>query len=117
MEYSLCDMKILMKDGETVCHSTKKIQIFNQDEVNYGRRIDLLVAGENEFGEDDIELCSIEFKKANENLSTLLCQQSENIRINSCILNYNHLLLDDNDMKLHYYDFTGRRTCVSIFQI
>lgn len=115
MEYALWDTKIIIKGGETVCRSTRKMQIMNQDEVNYGRRIDLLVAGEDETdgNNDDIELYSIEFKKANEAVQTMIYQQSKNIRINSCILNYNHLLLDDSKLKLQYYDFTGRRAYMS----
>lgn len=60
MEYALWDTKIIIKVGETVCRSTRKMQIMNQDEVNYGRGIDLLVAGEDvtDDGDNgDIELC------------------------------------------------------------
>lgn len=65
------------RDGETVSHCTKKKQIVNEEEVDYGRHIDLLVTSEQVEDDDDVELGFIEFKKANESDSVLSYQQSK----------------------------------------
>lgn len=98
---------IISKDGETVCRSTKRMQILNEAEVTYGRRIDLLIASDLEV-EEDIELCSMEFKKSNETESILKYQQNKNLRINSCILNDISLLARNTLLPITYLDFSGR---------
>jgi predicted nucleic acid-binding Zn ribbon protein len=57
----------------------------NGSDTNCGRRIDLLVASEQD-DDSDYELCSVEFKKANVDEATMIKQQSKNLRINCCIL-------------------------------
>jgi hypothetical protein len=49
----------------------------NEEEVDYGRHIDLLVTSEQVEDDDDVELGFIEFKKANESDSVLSYQQSK----------------------------------------
>lgn len=102
---------IISKDGETVCRSTKRMQLLNEAELTYGRRIDLLIASDLEVEDtevEDIELCSIEFKKSNETESILKYQQNKNIRINSCILNDISLLVKNILLPIVYLDFSGR---------
>lgn len=56
----------------------------------------------------NIELCTIEFKKSNQGIEILSSQQFKSIRINSCILNDQHLLVGNDNKKL-YFDFSERR--------
>lgn len=87
------------------------MQLLNEAELTYGRRIDLLIASDLEVEDtevEDIELCSIEFKKSNETESILKYQQNKNIRINSCILNDISLLVKNILLPIVYLDFSGR---------
>lgn len=81
---------LFIKDGENVCEASKRMQIINEGDVTYGRRLDLIVTSEQDV--KDIELCSLEFKKGDAPYTTLLYQQCKNLRINACILNEIHLL-------------------------
>jgi len=67
---------------------------------------------------EDIEICSIEFKKGNASPSTLFCQQSKNLRVNACILNDIHLLFGEENANIAYLDFAGRNAYVAqLFKI
>jgi hypothetical protein len=85
----------------------------SDDDVAFGRRVDLLVNSEQDEDADDIELCSVEFKKEDACFSTLFRQQCKNIRLNACILNDIHLLLTSSDTTLAYLDFSGRHAYIS----
>lgn len=100
----LDDTHILLKSGETVSVSTQRMQIINDGDTTYGRRIDILVACD----VDDVEICSIEFKKPDVTTTTLHQQQNKNLRINTCILNDIHLFTENTDRQLIYFDFAGK---------
>lgn len=102
---------LVIKDGENVCEASKRMQIINEGDVTYGRRLDLIVASEQDCR--DIELCSLEFKKGDASYTTLLYQQSKNIRINACILNEIHLLTLEENISIAYLDFSGRNAYIS----
>lgn len=73
------DSSILLKTGETASISTQIMQIMNDGDTTYGRRVDLLVAcglDGNNNNDDDIEISSIEFKKSN--VPTVLLQYQQN---------------------------------------
>lgn len=103
---------LIIKDGETVCEASKRMQIINECDVTFGRRLDLIVTSEQD-DERDIELCSLEFKKGDASYITLLCQQSKNLRINACILNEIHLLTLEENISIAYLDFSGRNAYIS----
>ncbi|KAI8046997.1 uncharacterized protein B0P05DRAFT_20511 [Gilbertella persicaria] len=102
---------LFIKDGENVCEASKRMQIMNDGDVTYGRRLDMIVASEQD--DRDIELCSLEFKKGDAPYATLLYQQSKNLRINACILNEIHLLTFDESISIAYLDFAGRNAYIS----
>lgn len=104
------DTRLVLKEGEQVSSSTKRMQLINEAEITYERRIDLIVATDFDADNDtdDIEICSIEFKKSNATTTLLLQQQNKNLRINSCILNEIHLSTQDNDNQLIYFDYDGK---------
>lgn len=87
------------------------MQIINEGDVTYGRRLDLIVTSEQDAR--DIELCSLEFKKGGASYTTLLYQQSKNLRINACILNEFHLLTLEGNISIAYLDFSGRNESIS----
>lgn len=87
------------------------MQITNEGDVTYGRRLDLIVTSEQDVR--DFELCSLEFKKSDASYTALLYQQSKNIRINACILNEIHLLTPGQNMSIAYLDFSGRNAYIS----
>lgn len=62
----------------------------NEDQCEYGRRIDLIVKSRED--EEQYDLCPNELKKANVTIDTLNHQQSKNLRINACIMNEINLL-------------------------
>lgn len=95
---------LMIKDGENICEASKRMQILNESEVTFGRRLDLIVTSEQD--ERDIELCSLEFKKGDAPYTTLLYQHSKNLRINACILNEIHLLTLEEDISFAYQDFS-----------
>lgn len=83
--------------------------MINESEITYGRRIDLLVTTdleEGDVGQEDIKLCSIEFKRINETEAVMRYQQNKNIRINSCILNETSLLTQKTFEPTVYLDFS-----------
>ncbi|CEG76010.1 hypothetical protein RMATCC62417_10971 [Rhizopus microsporus] len=84
------------------------MQIINEVDTTYGRRIDIIFAYDLDTNNHDVEMCSIEFKKPNVTAATLQQQQNKNLRINSYILNYIHLLTQDTDHQLIYFDFAGK---------
>ncbi|CAO3675322.1 unnamed protein product [Rhizopus stolonifer] len=102
---------LFIKDGENVCEASKRMQIKNEGDVTYGRRLDLIVTSEQD--NRDIELCSLEFKKGDASYTTLLYQQSKNFRINACILNEIHLLTLEENLSIAYMDFSGRNAYIS----
>lgn len=102
---------LFIKDGENVCEASKRMQIINEGDVTYGRRLDLIVTSEQD--DRDIELCSLEFKKGDASYTTLLYQQSKNLRINACILNEIHLLTLEENLSIAYLDFSGRNAYIS----
>jgi hypothetical protein len=104
----LDDTRVILKAGETVSVLTQRMQIINDGDTTYGRRIDILVACDLETDNDDVEICSIEFKKSNITTATLQQQQNKNLRINACILNDIHLFTENTDHQLIYFDFAGK---------
>ncbi|CAO3660544.1 unnamed protein product [Rhizopus stolonifer] len=71
---------LTMKDGETMSNFTKRMYIANEDDVPYSRRIDLLFTGNGE----NLELCSIEFKKCGVNDSVIKKQHNKKLK-NQCL--------------------------------
>ncbi|KAI7871150.1 hypothetical protein BDF14DRAFT_1192551 [Spinellus fusiger] len=107
---------LFIKEGENVCEASRRMQIMNEYDITYGRRLDLIVTSEQDGR--DIELCSIEFKKSDATYITLLCQQFKNLRINACILSEIHLLTLDESISVVYLDFAGRNAYISqLFKI
>lgn len=107
---------LFIKDGENVCEASKRMQIINEGDTTYGRRLDLIVLCEQ--GAKDMELCSLEFKKGDASFNLLFYQQCKNLRINACILNDIHLMTLDNDITITYMDFSGRNGYISqIFKV
>ncbi|KAG1443547.1 hypothetical protein G6F56_010633 [Rhizopus delemar] len=104
----LDDTRVILKEGEPASVSTQRMQLINEVNTTYGRRIDILVAADLDPDNGDVEMCSIEFKKSNATTTTLLQQQNKNLRINSCILNDVHLFTQDTDQQLIYFDFAGK---------
>lgn len=88
---------VILKDDELVSASTQRMQIIREVDTTYGRRIDILVEADLGTDNDDVEMCSSEFKKSNATTITLLQQQNKNLRINICILNDIHLFTQDTD--------------------
>ncbi|KAL9541348.1 hypothetical protein MBANPS3_009176 [Mucor bainieri] len=98
-----------IKEGETVSSATKRMQIVNDVDVTYGRRIDALLACESVTDDgDDVELTSIEFKRSDCSTATLQQQQNKNLRISACILNDIHLATNNAAAKVIYLDCAGR---------
>ncbi|KAG2205433.1 hypothetical protein INT47_007218 [Mucor saturninus] len=81
---------------------------FSYGDTTYGKRIDILIACDFETGNDDVEICSIEFKKSNVATATLQQQLNKNLRINACILTDVHLFTENTDHQLVYFDFAGK---------
>lgn len=104
----LDETHVILKEGETVSVSTQRMQIMNEIDTTYGRRIDIIVASNSDTDNDDVEICSIEFKKSNVTTATLQQQQNKNLRINSCVLNDIHLFTQDTNHQLIYFDFAGK---------
>ncbi|KAG0737656.1 hypothetical protein G6F22_008448 [Rhizopus arrhizus] len=104
----LDDTRVILKEGEPVSAATQRMQLINEVDITYGRRVDILVATDLDTDIDDVEICSIEFKKPNATTATLLQQQNKNIRINGCILNDIHLFTQNTDHQLFYLDFAGK---------
>lgn len=102
LEFLFIDTCLTARDGEGVSQSTRRMQILNEYNITYGRRIDLLISGDNN------EVSSIEFKKGSASNNVSLCQQSKNMRINSCILSHIHLMTNSTEDTVLYYDFIGR---------
>ncbi|CAO3620953.1 unnamed protein product [Mucor hiemalis] len=102
LEFLFTETDLTVRDREGVSKSTRRMQIMNDYDLTYGRRIDLLISG------DSNEVASIEFKKKAVSNTVSLYQQSKNIRINGCILNQIHLMTDSTDDTVLYYDCIGR---------
>ncbi|EIE85552.1 hypothetical protein RO3G_10262 [Rhizopus delemar RA 99-880] len=96
---------------ENVCEATKRMQIINEGDVIYGKILELIVTSEQDVR--GIELCSLEFRKGNASYTTLLYQQSKNLRINACILNEFHLWTLEGNISIAYLDFSGRNESIS----
>lgn len=96
---------VAMYDGETISQASQYIKILNEDEMDSGRRIDVL--SKTKYNETVVELCSTEFKKLT--ASTTVCnqQQSKNIRINSAIA-YNIHNITKKELAVEYMDWKGR---------
>jgi hypothetical protein len=97
-------------DGETVSNATRRMFITKGDEVDYGRRIDLIIKTKD--GDPQYELAANEFKRSNVSNDILKYQQSKNIRINACIKNGIDLLLNNYDTRISYFDFEGRNAYI-----
>lgn len=109
LEYLLYKTGVICKNGEPVCIiSIQRMQILNEADVTYGRRIDLIVTS-NLGEEEDIELCSIEFKRSIEAESMLRTQQNKNIRVNACIINDTSFLVGNTLLPIVYLDFSGKK--------
>ncbi|KAL0144040.1 hypothetical protein V8B55DRAFT_1353287 [Mucor lusitanicus] len=52
---------IAIYDGETISQASQRMKILNQDEVDSGRRMDML--SKTKYNDTVIEICSTEFKK------------------------------------------------------
>ncbi|KAI7898229.1 uncharacterized protein BX663DRAFT_533450 [Cokeromyces recurvatus] len=102
LEFLFVDTGLTVRDGEGISQSTRRMQVLNDYNIAYGRRIDLLVSGDNN------EISSIEFKKRTVSNHVSLYQQSKNMRINSCILSHIHLMTSSTEDTVLYYDFIGR---------
>ncbi|KAG1080977.1 hypothetical protein G6F42_023131 [Rhizopus arrhizus] len=98
------DTSITFYNGETVSRSTKRMKTIMEDESEYGRRIDLIVKSKE--AEEQYDLCSNEFKKANVSIDALTHQQSKNLRINACISNDINLLFGNTNTRINYFDFS-----------
>jgi hypothetical protein len=98
-------------DGETVSNVTRRMLITKGEEVDYGRRIDLIVKTKD--GEQQYELAANEFKRSNVSNDLLRYQQSKNIHINACIKNEIDLLPNNHDTRISYFDFEGRKAYIS----
>ncbi|KAI9477783.1 MAG: hypothetical protein EXX96DRAFT_600979 [Benjaminiella poitrasii] len=86
LEFLFIDIDLTVRDGEGVSQSTCRMQILNDYDIIYGRRIDLLVSGDND------ENSSID----------------KNMRINSFILSHIHLMTSTTEDTVLYYNFIGR---------
>ncbi|KAI7871266.1 hypothetical protein BDF14DRAFT_1719185, partial [Spinellus fusiger] len=87
--------------GETL----RQLHIINKYNIKYSRRLNLIVTSEQDGR--DIEHYSLEFKKFDMTYTTLLCQQSKNLRINTCILSKIHFLTPEKSISVVYLDFAG----------
>ncbi|CEI98638.1 hypothetical protein RMCBS344292_12743 [Rhizopus microsporus] len=67
----LDDTSVILKEDQTVSILTQRMQIINEADTMYGKRIDILVACDLETDNYEIEMCSIEFKKSNATAATL----------------------------------------------
>jgi hypothetical protein len=67
-------MGLTVRDGEGVSQCTRRMQILNDYDITYGRRIDLLVGGGNN------EISSIEFKKRTAQVLGSIRQEIKKLR-------------------------------------
>ncbi|KAG1463837.1 hypothetical protein G6F56_005202 [Rhizopus delemar] len=100
--------RVILKEDETGSVSTQRVQIINEVDITYGRRINILVTVDFDTDNNDVEICFVEFKKSNVTAATSQQQQNKNLRINSCILNVTHLFTQDTDHQLIYFNFAGK---------
>ena len=105
------DTSISFYDGETISRATKRMKIITENELEYGRRSDLIV--KNKEAEEQYDLSSNEFKKTGMSHDILTRQQSKNLRINACIINDINLLLGNANSRINYFDFSGRQSYIS----
>lgn len=107
----LDDTSVISKEGETVSTSTQRMQLMNEVEITYRRRVDILVATDLSVAtdtDDDVEICSIEFKRSTAATTTLLQQQNKNFSIDSCISDDIHLFTQDTNHQVVHFDFAGK---------
>ncbi|KAL0145615.1 hypothetical protein V8B55DRAFT_1570222 [Mucor lusitanicus] len=104
----LQNTRLNLKEGENVSKATQRMQLVNDADVTYGRRIDVLVACESIVDSGNVELASIEFKKSDCSITILRQQQNKNLRINACILNDIHLATKSDAAKVIYLDCAGK---------
>ncbi|KAI9266273.1 hypothetical protein EDC94DRAFT_668010 [Helicostylum pulchrum] len=104
LDFMFTNTELGAKDGESVCSSTRRMQIINNEEVSFGWRLDLIIINKHN---KMSEICSLKFKKHDASFSTLTNQQSKNMRTNACILNEIHLLSNDDTISVTYMDFAG----------
>ncbi|CAO3692375.1 unnamed protein product [Rhizopus stolonifer] len=92
---------IAIYNGETISQASQHMQILNEDEVNSGRRMDML--SKTKYNGTVIEVCSTEFKRLT--ASTTICnrQQNKNIRINSAIAYSIHNIIK-KELAIEYMD-------------
>ncbi|KAI9485230.1 MAG: hypothetical protein EXX96DRAFT_533593 [Benjaminiella poitrasii] len=100
--------KVFAKDGETSSVSAKTNQIINEDGTQYGRKLDILILGEqNDY--EDIELSSNVFKKP-----AMKChQQSKNMRLSACIWTKLFDISKKEDLTINYIDFIGTQVILT----
>ncbi|CAO3625364.1 unnamed protein product [Mucor hiemalis] len=98
-ELLMDETSLAFYDGETVSQSTKRMKLMNEDQCEYGRRIDLIDKSRED--EEQYDLCSNEFKKANVTIATLNHQHSKNLRINACIMNEINLLFRNYNTRVN----------------
>ncbi|KAI9343010.1 hypothetical protein BD770DRAFT_464412, partial [Pilaira anomala] len=99
---------IISKDEETLCRSTKRMQMLNKIEITYRRRIDFLITTDLE----EEELCSIELKKTMR-LKHLNFFGSLNRA--GTVLNNINLLTQNTHHPIVYLDFPGRSAYIVEF--
>lgn len=107
----LDDTRIILKEGETVSTSTQRMPLMNEVEITYRRRVDILVATDLSVAtdtDDDVEICSIEFKRSTAATTTLPQQQNKNFSIDSCISDDIHLFTQDTNHQVVHFDFAGK---------
>ncbi|CAO3630884.1 unnamed protein product [Mucor hiemalis] len=98
--------EVVVYDGETVSEASRNVKILDdEDEVESGRRIDML--SKTKYNDTVIDLCSTEFKKLTASVTTLNRQQSKNIRINSAIAHNIHNITK-KELDIEYMDWKGR---------
>ncbi|KAI8093930.1 hypothetical protein BDF21DRAFT_475609, partial [Thamnidium elegans] len=72
IDFLFINTRLHAKDGESVCSSTRRMQIINNEVVSVGRRLDLIII--NKHNSKINEICSLEFKKHDATFSTLTKQ-------------------------------------------
>lgn len=97
---------IAIYDGETISQASQRMKILNQDEVDSGRRMDML--SKTKYNDTVIEICSTEFKKLAASTTTCNQQQSKNIRINSTIAYNICNITKKKRLPIEYMDWRGR---------
>lgn len=100
-------------DGETVSRSTKRMKLMNEDQCEYDWRFDLIVKSRED--EEQYDLCSNEFKKADVTIDTPTHQQGKNLCINACILNEINLLFNNYSTRINQAYVSQLPSCDGCF--